>query len=94
MKCCTGDEIAGRAGGDEFYIFAKDYTEGKLKAFTDKMTELLDSYNSISGAPYKVELSWGGYITQIDNRGRLEALLSESDSRMYRQKQSKPNRRK
>lgn len=94
MKCCTGDEIAGRAGGDEFYIFAKDYTEEKLKAFTDKMTELLDSYNSISGAPYKVELSWGGYITQIDNRGRLEALLSESDSRMYRQKQSKPNRRK
>lgn len=93
-KCCTAGEIAGRAGGDEFYIFAADYSEEKLKGFTDRMNDLLESYNSISGSPYSVELSYGGFVTEIDNRGRLEALLSESDSRMYKQKQAKPNRRR
>ena len=93
-KCCTEGEIAGRAGGDEFYIFALDYSEDKVKSFTKKLNKYIEKYNSESTRPYKIELSYGAYVCDIDRSGRLEDLLSESDSRMYEQKQAKPNRRK
>ena len=93
-KCCTSGEIAGRAGGDEFYIFALDYSEEKVKSFTGRLESYLAEYNAQGKRPYKVELSYGAYVTEIDRSGRLEDLLSESDSRMYVQKQAKPNRRR
>lgn len=93
-KCCNTGEIAGRAGGDEFYIFAPDYNDDKLERFVERLKSLIDGYNAAGNRPYKVELSWGAYVCEIDCNGRLEDFLKESDSRMYEQKQSKPNRRK
>lgn len=93
-KCCNSGEIAGRAGGDEFYIFALEYTEKKLERFVTRLNSLIDGYNSGGERPYKVELSWGAYLCKVDKNGRLEDYLKESDARMYEQKHSKPNRRK
>ncbi len=92
-KCCESNEIAGRAGGDEFYIFATNYSEKKAADFIGRLTGLIDGYNRTSCKPYKVEISYGYYITEIDRGARLEDLISVSDSRMYEQKQAKPNRR-
>lgn len=93
-KCCSSGEIVGRAGGDEFYIFATEYSEKKLDRFITKLNNLIDGYNSGGKRPYSVELSYGAYMCEIDKHGRLEDYLKESDSRMYEQKQAKPNRRK
>lgn len=93
-KCCSSGEIAGRAGGDEFYVFAPEYSEKKLKRFTDKLCSLIDDYNASKIKPYKLEMSLGAYLCETDNQGRLEDMLKESDALMYEQKLSKPNRRK
>jgi diguanylate cyclase (GGDEF)-like protein len=93
-KCCDSGEIAGRAGGDEFYIYAPHYSEKKLERFLEKLKMTADNYNESVGKPYKIELSYGALITAANDTTRLEDLLRISDERMYAMKQSKPNRRK
>ena len=94
MKCCTSNEIAGRAGGDEFYIYASDYSQEKLDEFNRNLLLLCDKYNEEHGKPYRIELSYGSYLTETDMNGQIESFLKISDSRMYKQKMSKPNRKK
>lgn len=91
---CSSGEIAGRAGGDEFYIYASDYSQEKLDSFNQKLVRLCEEYNSTHNKPYKIELSYGSYLTETDKDGKIEEFLRISDSRMYTQKMAKPNRRK
>ena len=93
-KCCTSGEIAGRAGGDEFYIFARDYSDEKAERFINRFNEFVLSYNHSMNKPYRLELSYGVYVVEADRYTDLEELISVSDRRMYEQKQAKPNRRK
>ncbi|WP_295158336.1 GGDEF domain-containing protein, partial [uncultured Ruminococcus sp.] len=94
MSCCTSGEIAGRTGGDEFYVFAADYSENRLRKFINSMNAAIEKYNSESGRPYRLEVSYGTNLAEADSRGDLEELLKISDQRMYEQKQSKPARRR
>ncbi|WP_024859580.1 diguanylate cyclase domain-containing protein [Ruminococcus flavefaciens] len=93
-RCCDSGEIAGRAGGDEFYIFSPDYSAKKLARFTERLNDLCRSYNGYSKKPYSVELSFGAYLVETDSTGRLEDFLKISDARMYKQKNAKHTRRK
>lgn len=93
-RCCDSGEIAGRAGGDEFYIFAPDYTEEKLERFTERLNDLCESFNGYSKKPYSVSLSCGTYLVETDATGRLEDFLKISDARMYETKKAKRNIRK
>ena len=93
-QCCTSNEIAGRVGGDEFYIYASDYSQDKLDKFNYYLTRLCNEYNASQGKPYKLELSYGIYMTEADKNTRIEDLIKISDSRMYKQKMSKPGRQK
>lgn len=88
-KCCDSGEIAGRAGGDEFYIFAPDYSEEKLERFIERLNDLCESYNGYSKKPYSVSLSCGAYLVETDATGRLEDFLKISDARMYENKKAK-----
>ncbi len=92
--CCDNGEIAGRAGGDEFYIFAPDYTEKRLGRFVDHMKEQIADYNKANKRGYVIDFSYGAYLTETDSYGQIEDFLKISDSRMYEQKQSKPGRRR
>ncbi len=93
-RSCDSGEIAGRAGGDEFYIFASDYSETRLKRFREHMEEYTAEYNKTNKKGYKLDFSFGAYITETDGFGRLEDFLKISDERMYEQKMSKPGRRR
>ena len=93
-KCCDAGEIAGRAGGDEFYIFAPEYSEKKLLRFQERLKNQTELVNNRSNKPYKVELSYGTFLTDTDSSGMLDGFIKISDSRMYEMKMSKPNRRK
>lgn len=91
-KCCDSGEIAGRAGGDEFYIFAPEYSEKKLKRFTERLEDFARRYNCNSNKPYKIELSYGSYLTEGDSSSSLEEFLRISDLRMYDMKLAKPGK--
>lgn len=92
--CCESGEIAGRAGGDEFYVFAQNYTEQKQQRFVDNLRAYIDRFNTAAQKPYQLDMSCGTFLTMTDGSGRLDDFLRISDSRMYEQKQAKPNRRK
>lgn len=93
-KCCDNGEICARAGGDEFYIFAPVYSQDKLDRFFERLNGFTENYNNSYNKPYSLSLSYGALLAECDNKGRIEDFLTISDSRMYEQKMSKPNRRK
>ncbi|MBP5579589.1 MAG: GGDEF domain-containing protein [Ruminococcus sp.] len=93
-ECCRSGEIAGRAGGDEFYIYASDYSQEKLDSFNRELVRLCDEYNKKHDKPYRIEVSYGSYLCETDKNGSIEDFLKISDSRMYEQKMSKPERKK
>ncbi|MBP5553571.1 MAG: GGDEF domain-containing protein [Lachnospiraceae bacterium] len=87
-------EIAGRAGGDEFYVFASDYSEPRIGRFIERMNEFVAEYNKANKLDYKLDFSIGTYLIETDSYGRIEEYFKISDARMYEQKMSKPGRRK
>ena len=93
-RCCDSGEIAGRTGGDEFYIFAPDYSETILERFIGRMKQYTAEYNDSNKRGYLLDFSWGAYITESDSYGRIEEFLKISDARMYEQKMTKPGRRR
>ncbi len=94
IRCCDSGEIAGRMGGDEFYIIAIDYTETQLKRFLDRLNTYVGEFNAKKDKPYLIDVSFGTCMDEINSIGRLDELLKISDERMYNQKLGKPGRRK
>ena len=92
--CCDSGEIAGRAGGDEFYIFAPEYSEKLLERFTERLQGFIKRHNQNSSKPYDINVSYGAFLTEADSSSSLEEFIRISDSKMYDQKLSKPGRRK
>jgi diguanylate cyclase (GGDEF)-like protein len=94
QRACDAGEVAGRTGGDEFYVFAPDYSETRLKRFIDHLRRYTDEYNEANNRGYKLDFSYGTYMTEADAFGRIEEYLKIADSRMYEQKMTKPGRRR
>ena len=94
QRACDAGEVAGRTGGDEFYVFATDYTEVRLKRFIDHLRKYTDEYNEANNRGYKLDFSYGTYMTEADAFGRIEEFLKIADGRMYEQKMTKPGRRR
>ena len=94
IRCCDSGEIAGRVGGDEFYIFAPDYSEIRLNRFIERMKGYTEEYNMANTLDYKFDFSYGSFLTETDSYGSREEFLKISDARMYEQKMSKPGRRR
>ena len=93
-NCCRNGEIAARAGGDEFYIFAPEYSQELLDSFVERLGKLVEDSNTIKKGMFELSLSIGATLCESDNKGKLEDFLKISDAKMYAQKHSKPNRRK
>ncbi len=93
-KSSNFGEIAGRAGGDEFYVFASDYSEARVNRFVERMNECVAEYNASNKMDYKLDFSIGTYLTEADSYGKIEEYFRISDARMYEQKMAKPGRRK
>lgn len=49
--CCTENEIAGRTGGDEFYVFAFDYSEEKAMHYKKRFNAALDDLTRPKTSP-------------------------------------------
>ena len=91
-ESCDSGEIAGRVGGDEFYIFAIDYSQAKLERFLARMQKKKDEFNRMNNAGYELDFSCGAHMVETDSSGLIEEFLKISDSKMYEQKQFKPGR--
>ncbi len=89
QEVCYNGELTCRFGGDEFFIFAADYTEEDVLALRARMQEQIDICNRNSGHPYTLSISVGAYITVPVEGTTLFQLITVADSRMYEEKKKK-----
>lgn len=90
---CTEGMIAGRTGGDEFYIFAPRFDEEQLESFRQSFEEKIEQFNEQKVKPYKLDASFGAYIHEMDGSGNVEEFIRIADERMYAVKQHKKQSR-
>lgn len=97
-RCITeGNEIAVRAGGDEFYILGVGYYDdtSAIEKRIARFYEILDSQNATSIKPYKVYASVGYCVKRMDDVHGINEVISVADEKMYTNKvERKANRKK
>lgn len=89
QEACYNGELTCRFGGDEFFIFAADYSEEDVLALRARMQEQIDICNRNSGHPYTLSISIGAYITVPVEGTTLFQLITVADNRMYEEKKKK-----
>ena len=92
-SACTDGEICCRFGGDEFIIFAADYTDQKAKQLSAQIQELLAKANTQKSLPYHLATSLGYQITIPQEGTSLFQLVTVADNIMYEQKKRKKTSR-
>ena len=90
-KVCVSGEVCCRFGGDEFIIFAADYTEEEAEYLSEQIEELLKRKNEEFEYPCKLETSLGYHITVPQADMNLFQLVTQADNVMYEQKKRKKN---
>ena len=88
-----GKAIAGRTGGDEFYVFVSECTEDMVHTFRKQIYFLISELNAASDKPYNIDASFGACIHEITPNYNVEELIRIADERMYAEKQQKRTRR-
>ncbi|SFD11258.1 diguanylate cyclase domain-containing protein [Ruminococcus albus] len=81
--------IAGRTGGDEFYVFVPDCTEDMALAFREQFYTAIARINNSSDKPYILDASFGAFTHQMTPDYKVEELIRIADERMYAEKQKK-----
>jgi diguanylate cyclase (GGDEF)-like protein len=88
-KSCTDNEVCCRFGGDEFIIFAADYTDSDAEAITLKIQKNIDTINATDQLPYQLSASTGYYITTPVEGDDIFNLVTVADNIMYESKKKK-----
>ncbi|MCC8111868.1 MAG: GGDEF domain-containing protein [Ruminococcus sp.] len=87
-KSCKNGEVPARFGGDEFIVFATNYSEEQAQALSDAIHKGLKKYNSISGKAYEVDASIGWYVMAVSEEDTLSELITAADKKMYEEKKT------
>ncbi len=90
---CSCGEICCRFGGDEFVVFAADYTEERAAALKNKIQHLLDEVNEQQKFGYTLATSIGYHIAVPDRGVDLFQLATIADNIMYAEKKKKKTSR-
>ena len=88
-RVCVNGEVCCRFGGDEFIIFAADYTEEDAEYLSGQIAELLQEKNESFDYPCRLETSLGYHITVPEPDMNLFQLVTQADNVMYEQKKRK-----
>ncbi len=84
--------VCARLGGDELMAIIPDVFN--VDELNKRIESYLAGYNQISGKPYSVSASIGGYIAENIPELDFEEVIRNSDRKMYAVKVTRPNRRK
>ena len=82
-------DIIARLGGDEFGVLALKASNESSELLVERLRERIDEFNASSPEPYQLSVSIGMAHHDDDLRVRLEDLVAEADSAMYREKHGK-----
>jgi len=82
-------DIIARLGGDEFGVLALEAADESSETLVERLRERVEDFNATSPEPYQLAVSIGMAHHDDDPRVRLDDLVAEADSAMYREKHSK-----
>ncbi len=82
-------DIIARLGGDEFGVLALEAADESSDLLVERLRERIADFNESSPEPYQLSVSIGMARHDDDLRVRLEDMVAEADSAMYREKHGK-----
>lgn len=82
-------DIIARLGGDEFGVLALKAADESSELLVERLRESIVDFNESSSEPYQLSVSIGMSHHDDDLRVRLEDMVAEADSAMYREKHNK-----
>lgn len=82
-------DIIARLGGDEFGVLALEAADESSESLVERLRERVVDFNESSPEPYQLSVSIGMAHHDDDPRVRLEDMVAEADSAMYREKHGK-----
>ena len=82
-------DIIARLGGDEFGVLALEAADESSELLVQRLRERVVDFNRSSPEPYQLSISIGMAHHDDDLRVRLEDMVAEADSAMYREKHGK-----
>jgi diguanylate cyclase (GGDEF)-like protein len=82
-------DIIARLGGDEFGVLALEAADESSELLVQRLRERVTDFNQSSPEPYQLSVSIGMAHHDDDLRVRLEDMVAEADSAMYREKHGK-----
>jgi diguanylate cyclase (GGDEF)-like protein len=82
-------DIIARLGGDEFGVLALEAADESSESLVERLRERVVDFNESSPEPYQLAVSIGMAHHDDDPRVRLEDMVAEADSAMYREKHGK-----
>jgi diguanylate cyclase (GGDEF)-like protein len=82
-------DIIARLGGDEFGVLALEAADESSELLVERLRERVTDFNQSSPEPYQLSVSIGMARHDDDLRVRLEDMVAEADSAMYREKHGK-----
>lgn len=89
---CLKGEVFCRFGGDEFIIFAADYTEEDANELTKLINENITKRNESHTEPFNLAASTGYVIATPKHGMDLFYFVTEADKKMYNEKRKKKSR--
>lgn len=91
-KSCKNEEIFCRFGGDEFIVFAADYSESQASKLTGDIQRNINKYNEKIKCRYTLSASTG-YVISVPKIGEdLFRFVTEADKKMYETKREKKSK--
>jgi diguanylate cyclase (GGDEF)-like protein len=82
-------DVLGRLGGDEFTVLAAVDPDGGVEGLIRRLNRKFQDYNLLRTAPYKLSISIGVAVLEVEENQTLEDLLALADRRMYENKRTK-----
>ena len=82
-------DVIARLGGDEFGVLALEAADESSELLVERLRARVVDFNESGPEPYQLSVSIGMARLGVDVRVRLEDMMAEADSRMYREKQGK-----
>ena len=86
-------DVIGRFGGDEFVVLIINTLDQIKEAIAERLAANLARYNTESGKPYEISISYGMVPFSFDQIITIEDAIKSADAAMYQQKRRRQNER-
>lgn len=93
-EACKGNEICARFGGDEYVVYAENYSEADAKEFGKRFERILKEKNKILEQPFEIDASYGYIVVKPKDNESIDKYIDMADNIMYINKKTKKAKRK